>query len=233
VVRLPDCYLPSDTRFAVAPTPTRVAAGLPEAGFVFCSFNHAYKIAPEIFDIWMRLVQQTEGSVLWLLVENTTARRHLRTEAEARGVAAGRLVFADRLPREEYLARLGLADCFLDTRPCNAHTTASDALWMGLPLVTCLGRSFAARVAGSMLRAAGLEELITRDLAEYEATALALARTPERLSALRRKLGQNRASQQLFDMPRLARHIETAFESMAQRHLQGLPPAGFDVPEAS
>lgn len=230
VVRLPNCYLPSDTRFAVAPTPIRAAAGLPEEGFVFCSFNHAYKITPEIFDIWMRLLQQTAGSVLWLLVEDATARRHLRTEAEARGVAAGRLVFADRLPREDYLARLALADCFLDTLPCNAHTTASDALWMGLPLVTCLGNSFAARVAGSMLRAAGLEELITRDLAAYEATALALARTPERLNALRRKLAESRTSQPLFDMARLARHIERAFETMSQRHLQGLAPAGFDVP---
>jgi protein O-GlcNAc transferase len=228
VVRLPHCYLPSDTRFALPPAPNRAEAGLPE-GFVFCSFNNNYKLTPQLFDIWMRLLREIEGSVLWLLAETPAARRHLLAEARTRGVAPERLVFAARRAREAYLARLPLADCFLDSLPCNAHTTAGDALWMGLPLVTCMGQSFAARVAGSMLQAVGLPELIAPDLAAYEALALELARSPQRLAALRARLAAKRTSCPLFDTARLARHIETAYETMWRRHLEGLPPAAFDV----
>jgi predicted O-linked N-acetylglucosamine transferase (SPINDLY family) len=229
VVRLPHCYLPSDTRFAVAPTPSRAAAGLPEQGFVFCCFNNSTKLTPQMFDIWMRLLRETPDSVLWLLAENDAARRHLRAEAQKRDVAPSRLVFAGRRARADYLGRLPLADCFLDTLPCNAHTTAADALWMGVPLITCMGKSFAARVAGSMLTAIGMEELIAPDLAGYAAMALDLAGAPEKLAALRAKLAANRSSCPLFDTARLARHIETAYETMWQRHAAGLPPAGFDV----
>jgi predicted O-linked N-acetylglucosamine transferase (SPINDLY family) len=230
VVRLPDCYLPSDTRYEVEAAPTRIAAGLPEQGFVFCSFNSTYKITPAMFDIWMRLLRQTPGSVLWLLAENGDARRHLAAEAEARGVPPDRLVFAGRLSRAAYLGRLRFADCFLDALPCNAHTTCSDALWMGLPVVTCMGRSLAARVAGSMLTAIGLPELIAADMAGYEALALSLAREPDRLKTVRDKLAANRASQPLFDIARLARNIESAYQTMGQRQREGLPPAGFSVP---
>jgi len=230
VARVPGCFFPADTRQDMAPRPSRVEAGLPERGFVFCSFNNGYKITPEMFDVWMRLLLEVEGSVLWLLADDTTMRRHLAAEAEARGVSSARLLFADRLPRAQHLARLALADCFLDTLPCNAHTTASDALWAGVPLVTCMGRSFAARVAGSMLTAIGMEELIARDPADYEAMALNLARSPERLNALRGKLAENRPA--LFDMRRLARNVESAYETMWKRHIDGLPPADFDVPLA-
>lgn len=230
VVRLPDCYLPSDTRYAVADAPTRARAGLPESGFVFCSFNASYKITPALFDIWMRLLGSVEGSVLWLLAESASTRRNLQAEALARGIDPQRLVFADRVARSDHLARLKLADLFLDTLPCNAHTTASDALQMGVPLVTTMGKSLAARVAGSMLTAVGLPDLIAADLAAYEAAALDLARSPERIGAVRQRLAQRLPDCALFDMARLARHIETAYETMWGRFQAGLPPAGFDVP---
>lgn len=230
VVRLPDCYLPNDTRYDAASPPTREEAGLPEKGMVFCSFNSNYKITPEMFDIWMRLLRNAEGSVLWLLAENATARRHLLSEAQARGVEPSRLIFADRVSRSQHLGRQVLADLFLDALPCNAHTTAGDALWMGVPLITCMGRSFAARVAGSMLTAAGMTDLITHGLAEYEGLALDLARSPERLRGLRDKLAANRRTCALFDMARLARHVERAYAMMWQRHAQGKAASGFNVP---
>lgn len=227
VVRLPRCFLPSDGASEVEATPTRAEAGLPDCGFVFCSINANYKITPEMFDVWMRLLAATEGSVLWLLVDNATARRNLQAEASARGIDPGRLVFADRLPRPSYLARLKLADLFLDTLPCNAHTTASDALRMGVPLVTAPGRGFAARVAASLVTDAGLAELITPDLAGYEALAVALAHTPDRLAALKARLAQP-----LFDSARLAQAVERAYEAMWRVHTAGLPAAGFAVPDA-
>src|SRR5213078_989160 len=154
-------------------TLTREAARLPDKGFVFCSFNSNYKITSDIFDIWMRLLREIEGSVLWLLQSNDAARRNLRAAAEARGVSPTRLVFADRLPlHADHLARQRLADLFLDTLPYNAHTTASDALWVGLPLVTCPGSTFPGRVATSLLHAIGLPELVTASVAEYETLAL-------------------------------------------------------------
>src|SRR5665213_494836 len=181
-------------------TPTRRECGLPDEAFVFCCFNNAYKITPAIFDIWSRLLQATENSVLWLSAASVTAELNLRRELEQRGVSAQRLIFAPRLPDlAEHLARQRQADLFLDTFPYNAHTTASDALWAGLPVVTCLGSAFAGRVAASLLRAIGLPELVTESLSDYEALTLKLAREPSLVAALKVRLVRNRASFPLFD----------------------------------
>ena len=230
VAYLPDTYQPNDSKRRIgAQTPTRHEAGLPEAGFVFCSFNNNFKITPPVFDTWMRLLRQVAGSVLWLLEDNEAATRNLRREAEARGVAPDRLVFAPRRPTEDHLARHRLADLLLDTLPYNAHTTASDALWAGLPVVTCLGSSFAGRVAGSLLNAVGLPELVTATLADYEALALELARDTDKLAAIRAKLARNRSVFPLFDAARFRRHIESAFVTMWERSQRGEPPAAFAV----
>jgi predicted O-linked N-acetylglucosamine transferase (SPINDLY family) len=231
VVWLPDGYQPNDDRRRIADaTPSRRDCGLPDGGIVFCSFNNTYKIAPAMFDIWMRLLCAVEGSVLWLREENAAAVRNLRREAERRGVAPERLVFAPRTPRlEDHLARQRLADLFLDTLPYNAHTTASDALWAGLPLVTCRGERFAGRVAASLLRAAGVPELIAESLADYEALALRLAREPAALAAVKDKLARNRASCPLFDTARFTRHLEAAYAEMWERHRRDQKPAGFAV----
>jgi len=177
VVYLPDSYQVNDSKRSVAvPVHARAQWGLPECGFVFCCFNNNFKITPQIFDIWMRLLQQVPRSVLWLLEDNASVYENLRKEAESRGVVPDRLIFAPRLPLHEHLSRHLLADLFLDTRPCNAHTTASDALWAGLPLLTCPGATFASRVAASLLNAVGLPELIARDLYPSGSLALAFAR---------------------------------------------------------
>ena len=176
LVHLPGCYQVNDSQREISPrTPSRAECGLPEDGFVFCSFNNSYKITPEMFDVWMGLLKAVPGSVLWLLEGNRFAPANLRREAEARGVAAERLVFAPRMPLPEHLARHRVADLFLDTFPVNAHTTASDALWAGCPLLTLAGQTFVSRVAGSLLRAVGLPELITTSPEDYEAMALQLA----------------------------------------------------------
>ena len=230
VVRLPDSYQVNDSRREIGvKAPGRTEAGLPESGFVFCCFNNNYKITPEVFDVWMRLLKQVAGSVLWLLEDNDLASRNLRAEAEARGVGANRLVFAPRLLPPEHLARHRLADLFLDTLPCNAHTTASDALWTGLPLLTCRGNAFPGRVAASLLRAIGLPELITENLTEYEALALKLASMPNMLAGIRSRLAQNRSTAPLFDIERYRRHLESAYITMYERYQQGLPPQGFSV----
>ncbi len=227
VVRLPGCFMPTDNRTLAAVTPSRPAAGLPEHGFVFCDFNKSNKLTPEMFDIWMRILGEVGDSVLWLNVDNTTARNNLRAEAEARGVAAQRLIFADRVAdRAQHLARLALADLFLDTLPYNAHATANDFLKVGVPVLTCMGQSFGSRVAGSMLLTMGVEELIVRDLAQYEAIALKLARTPQLLAGLRAKLAANRV---LFDTEGLTRNLETAYERMWSLHVQGRKPESFSV----
>ena len=234
VVRLPDSYQVNDTKRLIADhTPTRAEAGLPASGFVFCCFNNNYKITPEVFDIWMRLLKAVPGSVLWLLEDNAAASRNLRREAGARGVDAERLVFAGRVLPPAHLARQRLADLFLDTLPCNAHTTASDALWAGLPLLTCRGNAFAGRVAGSLLRAVGLPELITDDLGTYEALALRLATTPGELAALKARLKQNRLTHPLFDIDRYRRHLESAYATMIEQHRQGKPPQAFSVQSLS
>ena len=230
VVRLPDTYQVNDRKRRIAErTPTRTEAGLPEAGFVFCCFNNNYKIAPDIFAIWMRLLSRVEGSVLWLLHDNAAASANLRREAGRRGVAPERLVFAPREDLALHLARHRLADLFVDTLPYNAHTTASDALWAGLPVVTCLGSTFAGRVAASLLHAAGLPELVTRTREDYEALALQLATTPALLSAARARLADQRLSCPLFDTDRFRRHIESAYTTMWERLQRGEPPAGFAV----
>lgn len=229
VVCLPDCYYPTDTTRGAPMQLSRTEAGLPERGFVFCTFNNAYKFTPQMFDIWMRLLAQVEGSLLWMYAENPIARTNLRAEAQARGVPQQRLVFAARVDHETQLARIGVADLFLDTLPCNAHTTASDALWAGLPLITCSGQGFAARVAGSLLHAVGLPELVTTDLAAYEALALELARAPQRLAGIREKLRSNRAASPLFDTARLCRALERAYQTMWDIHLTGEKPRGFKV----
>ena len=230
IVYLPDTYQVNDRKRRIGErTPARAALGLPETGFVFCSFNNNYKITPFMFDIWMRLLHQVEGSVLWLLEGNAAVVRNLRREAEKRRVAPDRLVFAPRMKLEDHLARHRRADLFLDTLPCTAHTTASDALWAGLPLVTCLGSTFAGRVAASLLDAVGLPELIARSLEDYEALALALANDRTRLASLKSRLAQNRETFPLFDTDRFRRHIESAYATMWQRHQRGEPPAGFAV----
>src|SRR5439155_21761581 len=230
VVHLPDTYQVNDAKRRIAErTPTRAEVELPESGFVFCCFNNNYKITPEMFTIWMRLLSGVAGSVLWLLEDNAAVSRNLRREAEQRGVAAERLVFAPRMKLDEHLARHRLADLFLDTLPYNAHTTASVALWAGLPVLTCMGSAFAGRVAGSLLNAVGLPELITHSLEDYEALALQLATTPTLLSAIRAKLAQNRTSYPLFDTERFRRHIESAYLTMWERYQRGELPMSFAV----
>jgi protein O-GlcNAc transferase len=231
VVYLPDQYQANDSRRRIAErTPTRAEVGLPETGFVFCSFNTNYKITPEIFDIWMRLLKAVDASVLWLLDDNRHSVAALKREAAARGVAPERLVFAPRRHHDEYLAQQRLADLFLDTLPYNAHTTASDALWAGLPVLTCIGAAFPGRVAASLVTAAGLPELVTRRLEDYETLALALARDPVRLGALKAKIAANRGTCALFDTARMTRQLESAYTTMHERQIRGLPPEGFAVP---
>jgi protein O-GlcNAc transferase len=213
---LPDTLWVTDTKRAVPPPPSRTEVGLPEEGFVFCCFNHNWKITPPIFEIWMRLLKHVDGSVLWLLEGNTSIRDNLRKEAAARGVEPERLIFAARTTPEQHLARQQLADLFLDTLPYNAHTTASDALWVGLPLITTPGHSFPARVAASILVAAGLPELVTDDLAAYEALALELASDPAALRAIRDKLKANRASAPLFDTARFTSNLESLYRKMLE-----------------
>ncbi|WP_119289776.1 tetratricopeptide repeat protein [Azohydromonas sediminis] len=231
VVWLPHSYQVNDPTRAIAEaTPTREAVGLPAEGFVFCCFNNNYKIVPAVFDVWMRILQRVPASVLWLLEDNALAAANLKREAAARGVDPQRLVFAPRAPLPEHLARHRLADLFLDTAPYNAHTTASDALWGGVPLLTCMGRSFASRVGASLLRAVGLPELVTENWADYEALAVALA-TERRgeLDALRARLAANRLSAPLFDAERFARHLEAAYVAMVERHRAGLPAVHLKV----
>jgi len=231
VVHLPDCFMVNDSgRTISSRTPSRAEAGLPETGFVFCCFNNSFKITPHVFEVWMRLLGAVEGSVLWLSAANAGAVEHLRQAAARQGVEASRLIFAPRLPlNEDHLARLRLADLFVDTLYYNAHTTAADALWAGVPLLTCPGTTFASRVAGSLLGAVGLPELIAGSLAEYEQLALQLAHDPERLSALRQKLGRNRDRFPLFDTDRFTRRMEAAYAIMWERTQRGEPPQGFAV----
>ena len=230
IVRLPGCYQPNDReRGLPGPMPTRASLGLPEQAFVYCGFNAAYKITPDVFDVWMRLLQRTPDSVLWLLVESARGQQNLRREAAARGVDPDRLVFADRVPRSAHIDRQQQADLFLDTLYYNAHTTGSDALWTGLPVVTCMGDAFAGRVGASLLRAVGLPELVTTSLAEYEELAYELATNPERLAALRQRLVDQRMTCALFDTARSARNMERAFALMLERHRAGQAPADIDV----
>ena len=231
VIYLPNSYQANDRKRPL-PTehPTRADLGLPQSGFVFCSFNSCYKITPAIFDSWMRILQQVKHSILWLLTDSGAAAGALRREAARRGVSADRLVFAPQLPLARHLARYRVADLFLDTFPCGGHTTASDALWVGLPVVTRLGDSFAARVAASLLTAIGLPELITSSAAQYEALAVELATDPLRLAAVRTKLDLNRPTAPLFDTPRFTRDLEQGYVLVYERYLAGLAPEDTIVP---
>ncbi len=229
IVHLPECYQPNDPKRAIGSTPTRAEAGLPSSGIVFCSFNETYKISPAMFEIWMRLLHALPTSVLWLLSSNRWAPDNLRREAQVRGIDARRLIFAPRVSLAAHLGRLALADLVLDTLPCNAHTTASDALWSGVPVLTCPGETFASRVAGSLLLTMGLPELITDNLEQYEQRALELAENPKRLAALREKVKENRRTSPVFDAGRFTRHLEAAYHAMWNRHIRGQAPAAISI----
>jgi predicted O-linked N-acetylglucosamine transferase (SPINDLY family) len=230
IVRLPNTYHPCDrTRETAEETPSRASLSLPESGFVFCCFNNSYKIMPDVFDSWMRILRRTPGSVLWLLRDSEPAAQNLRREAEARGIDPNRLAFAGRMPIAQHLARHRQADLFLDTLPYNAHTTASDALWAGLPVLTRIGETFAGRVAASELTAIGLPEMIARSQAEYEAMAVDLASNPDNLAAMKAKLANNRLTTPLFDTEGFTRDLERAFAAMCARHRLGLPPEDIDL----
>ena len=215
VIRLPGPLLPRDTSLADASVPTRLEAGLPEKAFVFCAFNNHYKISPAIFDVWMRLLGRLEGSVLWLSAANPVVQDNLRSEAAKRGIAPGRIIFARRTERlEDHLARHALADLFLDTFPYNAHTTASDALWASLPVVSMLGETFAARVAGSLLHALTMPELVTESLDAYEQLAYGLAADRSRLEAVKARLLHNKTALAVFDVKQYTRNLEQALTQL-------------------
>jgi protein O-GlcNAc transferase len=223
-------FQPNDDRRDLKPSgQPRRAFGLPDEGFVFCCFNRNTKLNPDCFDVWMRLLNAVPGSVLWLLASNPAAEHNLRREAALRGVDAGRLVFAGDVAYADYMARYTHADLFLDTLPFNGGTTVSDAVSMGVPVLTCAGDSFAGRMAGSVLTALGVADLITASLAEYEALALELAVHPERVHALRETLRKQHTQHSFFETDRYRRSLESAYERMWERHAAGLPPAAFHV----
>ncbi len=230
VVYLPDTYQVNDSKRPIAErTPTRAEVKLPDTGFIFCCFCNSFKITPEVFDVWMRLLNGVENSVLWLTENNPVVSKNLRVEARHRHIAPERLVFAPPTNYSDYLAKYRVADLFLDTLPFNGGATASDALWAGLPVVTCSGQPFTARMAGSLLNAVGLPELITKSLDEYEALALKLARNPALLTSIKEKLTRNRDTYPLFDTKRFTRHIESAYTTMWERSQRGEPPISFSV----
>jgi predicted O-linked N-acetylglucosamine transferase (SPINDLY family) len=230
IVHLPDCYQVNDRKRSISPrAPTRAQAGLPAEAFVFCCFNNNWKITRAVFDVWMRLLQATEGSMLWLLSDNKDAESNLRKEAAARNIDAARLVFAGRVGHEDYLARFGLANLFLDTVPYNGHATASDALWAGLPVLTCRAQAFAGRVGASLLHAVGLPELVTDDLEAYERTALKLAAQPTMLAEIKARLVRDRDAHALFDTDRFRRSLEAAYLQMRDNWQCGNPPGPLAV----
>lgn len=230
IAHLPDSYYLFDNQQAIAPVALqRETMGLPAKGIVFCCHNNNYKITPDVFDSWMRILQRVPGSVLWLLKTSDVACKNLCREAESRGISADRLIFADFVPNDIYLARYRLADMFLDTFLCNAHTTAAEALWAGLPVLTCQGETMAARVAASLLSAIGLPELITTTPQEYEERAIHLATQPEELAHIRALLQHNRLTTPLFNTERQVQKIEAVYQHIWQRHQAGLPPETFQI----
>ena len=225
IVYLPDSYQVNDRNRKISDRAfSRMELELPQDGFVFCSFNNTYKISPSWFDCWMRILKSVPGSVLWLLEDNSTSVTNLRREAAHRGVSPDRLVFARRMPLADHLARHRCADLFLDTLPCNAHTTASDALWAGLPVLTQIGETFTARVAASLLTALGLPELITTSTEEYERAAIMLATHPDALQRLKQRLAEAGRSSTLFDTSVYVKNLEAAYAAMHARQQSGLAP---------
>ncbi len=230
IIYLPDTYQPTDSHRELSTDPiTRAEQGLPETAFVFCCFNNTYKITPATFDLWMRILSRVDNSVLWLLEENPAAVGNLKNEAERRGISPERLIFAKPLPQDKHLARHRLADLFLDTTPYNAHTTASDALWSRLPVLTRIGETLAGRVAASLLRAIDLPELVTTTDAAYEDLAVTLAHTPHRLHAIRQRLEHNRVTTPLFDTATFTRHLEAAYTAIHALHYANLSPAHINI----
>lgn len=232
LVYLPNSYqVNNNSQKISAKKYTRRDFGIPEKSFVFACFNGTYKIEPGLFDIWMRLLKKIPGSVLWLFKTSDVAERNLKKEAAKRGMDPKRLIFSDRLTKEKHLARLGLADLALDTFTCNGHTTTSDSLWAGVPVITLQGKHFASRVSASLLTAIGLPELITKTPKEYEALALSLVRNPKKLNAIRYSLIANRLKEPLFDTERFTRNLETAYQIMWKRYSKGQKPVSFEVKE--
>ena len=230
IIYMPNSYQPNNNQRPISSRNiTKQEMGLPEDSFVFCSFNNNYKITKSEFDIWMNILKRVEGSVLWLLKSNRWAENNLKREAENRGVDIKRLIFAEKVSTEEHLARHKLADLFLDTFNVNAHTTASDALWAGLPVVTKLGNSFVARVAGSLLNAMGLPELVTENEKDYESLIIDLALNPDKLLKIKEKLLINRISQPLFDSEMYTKHLENGYKKAYEYHVNGIMQQTIDI----
>ncbi|SBT03473.1 putative UDP-N-acetylglucosamine--peptide N-acetylglucosaminyltransferase SEC (fragment) [Candidatus Accumulibacter aalborgensis] len=226
LAHLPNCYLPADSTIELSAPPSRRDAGLPEEGFVFCSFNNSYKFNPPVFDLWCRLLVESGDSCLWLSQPGGTAQDRLRKEAQSRGVDPARIVFAPRVEsKADHLSRLQLADLALDPFPYNSHSTGIDVLWAGVPMVALLGDTFPGRVGASLLQAAGLDELIAGSPEEYYQLALGLACNPQRLRQMQAKLAEGRTSCALFDMPRYVRSLEEVYFRMWHNHLQGIRTA--------
>jgi hypothetical protein len=234
IVYLPNSYQANDNLRKISNKQfSRAQFGLPRDAFVFACFNNNYKITPTTFDSWMRILSLTRDSVLWLLADNSIAKENLIKEADARGIDSSRLVFAERLPISEHLARHKLADLFLDTLPYNAHTTCSDSLWAGLPVLTFKGHTFPGRVAASLLSAVGLSELITNNQEEYESLAIELAMNPQKLANIKLKLISNRLAAPLFDTPLFIKNLEAVYIKIHERYLEGLPPECINIQEIS
>jgi len=230
-VYLPHCFQISDRQREVGPTPDRAASGLPEDAFVYCSFNNNHKFTPEVFDVWMRVLSRVPRSVLWLLADNDTARENMLRRADAHGVARERLVFAGRVSPADYLARFRVADLVLDTFPYNAGTTANDVLWVGTPILTLSGRTYISRMAGSLLTAVGLPDLITHSLPEYEQRAVDLGQHPLRIASYKRYLAEHGHRSPLFDIPGRVRDIEDALEPLALAQRAATTPTASSAPQ--
>ena len=234
IVHLPDTYQPNDSQKKISTQKqTRKMNGLPLDGFVFCSFNSAFKISPQVFSLWMRLLSDVEQSVLWLFESNALCKTNLQRQALDQGIDPSRLIFAPKIPIDKHLARLQLADLFLDCVPVNAHATAADALWAGLPVITCMGKTLVGRVAASLLHAVGLPELVTTSLDEYEQLALQLARNSSMLHDLRSRLAENKSTAPLFNIKKYTNNLEQAYVHMVHLHTSGQSPAPFAVSEIS
>jgi predicted O-linked N-acetylglucosamine transferase (SPINDLY family) len=230
IIYLPNCYQVNDSKRKIQKTKfSRVDFSLPENSFIFCCFNNTYKITPQIFEVWMRILRNVENSVLWLFEDNKLASKNLVFEAKKSGVDQNRIIFAKRLPNNLHIERQQLADLFLDTSPYNAHTTCSDALWSDLPVLTCPGKSFASRVAASLLRSLNLDELIVDSFDEYAAKAIFLANNPLYLEQIKNKLKINKLDSSLFNSKVFAQNIEKSYEAIYERHIKNLPPCDIHI----